>query len=310
MQDLQVDKRNSNNSFSSKRTSLRISTATINSDTAIPPPVHFTTTINDPPMPVRRNSSRSKYYQRSIKNLNYPFETKSINLDENYSLLDNLSLYDKIFNADSFNNVDVNGNNQKEKEKEKEKENKNIAGNMEELKHLNPLLNPYDTSWVPEPYSSSPILSKFSLLDSNKSNLSSNLDNNNNNTNNRKKVRFITHSSNLSQIDESQVDESQESQIDESQLQYASSSGSEDNNYVNNDLNASEKGEEYKSNKLNSWKKLWEMPWRDVETKKITKKFWLTFLLIIFLILIAVIIGICLRSKSIHQMLPNNAKQK
>ncbi|PKY52896.1 hypothetical protein RhiirA4_408699, partial [Rhizophagus irregularis] len=62
----------------------------------------------------------------------------------------------------------VNGNNQKEKEKEKEKENKNIVGNMEELKHLNPLLNPYDTSWVPEPYSSSPILSKFSLLDSNK----------------------------------------------------------------------------------------------------------------------------------------------
>ncbi|CAG8627508.1 12251_t:CDS:2 [Rhizophagus irregularis] len=233
MQDLQVDKRNSNNSFSSKRTSLRISTATINSDTAIPPPVHFTTTINDPPMPVRRNSSRSKYYQRSIKNLNYPFETKSINLDENYSLLDNLT------------------------------------GNMEELKHLNPLLNPYDTSWVPEPYSSSPILSKFSLLDSNK-------------------IRFITHSSNLSQIDESQVDESQESQIDESQLQYASSSGSEDNNYVNNDLNASEKGEEYKSNKLNSWKKLWEMPWRDIETKKFTKKF----------------------CKSIHQMLPNNAKQK
>lgn len=282
MQDLQDNKRNSNNSFLSKRTSLRISTATINSDTAIPPPVHFTTTIHDPPMPVRRNSSNSKYYQRNLKNINYSFETKSINLDENYSLLDNLSLYDKIFNTASFYNVDVNGNDQKEKEKEN-----NVVENVEEIKHLNPLLTPYDTSWVPEPFSSSPILSRLSLYESNKSNLPSNLDNNNNNNNNRKKVRFITHSSNLSQIDESQVDESQ---IDESQLQYASSSGSEDN-YVNTDLNATEKGEEYKSNKLNSWKELWEMPWRDVESKKFTKKFWLAFLLIIFLILIAAIIG-------------------
>jgi hypothetical protein len=278
MQDSQDDKRNSNNSknsFQSNRTSLRISTVTINSDTIAPPPVHFTTTINDPPMPVRRNSSRSKYYQRRLTNLNYPFETKSLILDENYSLLDNLSLYDKIFNTDSFDNLNVNEKNQKEKGKELALE------NVEEIRNSNPILKPFDSSWIPEPFSSSPILSRFSFFDSNKSNSPSNSDNN------KKKVRFITQSSTLSQIDESQTDESQ---TDESQ-QYTLTSGSE-NNYVNTDLNASEKGEGYNSNKsLKLWKELCKMPWRDEETKKFTKKFWLTFLFIIFLILIAAIIG-------------------
>ncbi|GBC01964.1 hypothetical protein RclHR1_00440030 [Rhizophagus clarus] len=288
MQDLQDDKRSSNNSFSSKRASLRISTVTINSDTATPPPVYFTTTINDPPMPVRRNSSRSKYYQRSLKNINHP----SLDLEENFSLLDNLSLYDKIFDTVSFNNSNANENNQKEKG------NLLVTENIEEIKRSNPLSNPYDSSWIPEPYSSSPILSRFSLLEPNKSNSPPNLDNNNN----KKKVRFITQSSNLSQIDESQTDE-----IDESQLQ--SSSGSEDNN-VDTDLNATEKGEEHKSNKLKSWKDLWEMSWRDKETKKFTKKFWLTFVFIIFLILLAAIIGICLHNKSTHQIISNKTNSK
>src|SRR3954447_14280 len=151
MQDLQDDKRTSNNSFSSNRTSLRISTVTINLDTVvIPPPVHFTTTIHDPPMPVRRNSSRSKYYRRSLKNINQPFEIITVNSEENYSLLDNLSLYDKIFNTDSINNPDVFENYLKGNGKEI------VSENIEEIKRSNSLINPNDSSWTSEPYSSSP----------------------------------------------------------------------------------------------------------------------------------------------------------
>src|SRR5271170_7622432 len=117
-QNLKDDKGSSNSPSSSKRTSLRISTVTINSDTAAPAPVYFTTTMNDPPMPLRRNSVRSitRYFQKNLINLNSPLDTnyeeiKHLNSESsessestegNWSLLDNLSLYDKIFDNNTL----------------------------------------------------------------------------------------------------------------------------------------------------------------------------------------------------------------
>ncbi|RIA80465.1 hypothetical protein C1645_792515 [Glomus cerebriforme] len=275
LQDDKDDKRNSNGSLSSNkpssRTSVRMSTYTINSDMVVPPPIYYTTTIHDPPMPLSRNSSRSisKYLHKNLKNRNSYLET---NYEEgNWSLLDNISLYDKIIddNDNTFNDPNVNKNNQVEGGKEMAAERK------EEIEYSNPLLNPYDSSWTPESLTSSPILSKFPFFESNKNNSPSNLDNN------KRKVRFVNRESILPQNNESQ---------------YASTTNltiSSENNYINTDLNASEKGEESISSNPNTWKKLWMLPLRDEETKKFTKKFWFIISVFICLILLLTTIGIC-----------------
>src|SRR5436305_12901453 len=99
---MQDDKRYSSNSFATRKSSLHTSIISLDLKTVTPPPVHFTTTIHDPPMPKRRDSSHftsSQYYQ---KNFNFPSgtnysenynEINNNNLEGNWSLLDNISLY-------------------------------------------------------------------------------------------------------------------------------------------------------------------------------------------------------------------------
>src|SRR5439155_1561123 len=155
---IQNDKRISDNSSNK---SLRISTITIDSE-IIPPPIHFTTTINDPPMQIRRDSShltsrqnsnnsletrRDSSHLTSRQNLIYSLETnrEEINTEGNWSLLDNIDLYDKIFDDNTLNDSGININSVEQ------------GNSFGKNKHLNPLSKSYDSSWIPEPFSSSPI---------------------------------------------------------------------------------------------------------------------------------------------------------
>ncbi|CAG8435261.1 1909_t:CDS:2 [Funneliformis mosseae] len=221
----QGDKRNSLiESFMSDRPSLCMSTATIDSETLLPPPIHFTTTIHDPPMSIRRDPYVASQYLQP--NLKY---------------------------------CPLNSNNDDEINTEKN--------------------CPYDPSWVPEPPSSSPILSKFAFFESAENGSPSPL----NSSKSKRKVTFAIPTQIRSQSDESQ---------------FASTSNPEtlsSDVHLNVGLLTNEQGEIFKpKNKLKTWKELWSMPWKDEETKRFTKKFWFTFSITFCLVLILAVIGICL----------------
>ncbi|CAI2179178.1 15019_t:CDS:2 [Funneliformis geosporum] len=269
----QVDKKNSlMESFINNRPSLCISTTTIDSETLIPPPIHFTTTIHDPPMQIRQDASHltSQYLQPNLKyyslDINDSGEINTLNLEKNWSLLDDINLYHKLINNNS------NVNNKNDQEEKIATEQREI---LKEKEYLKPFLSPYDTSWVPEPFSSSPILSKFSFFESDESGSPSKLNSS------KRKVRFALPTSITSQSDESQ---------------FASSSNPEALSNVNINFGlTNRKGEVFiPKNKLKTWKELWSMPWKDEETKRFTKKFWFTFSVTICVVLLLTVIGICI----------------
>ncbi len=75
----------------------------------MPPPIHYTTTIHDPPMQIPRDSSRFT----SQQNLNYSLGNP-LNSEGSWSLLDNISLYNKLFDNDTTSTANVNKDDREE----------------------------------------------------------------------------------------------------------------------------------------------------------------------------------------------------
>src|SRR4051812_36787009 len=124
-------------------------------------------------MPKLRDSSHFAPLQYFQKNLSHSLETNydeinNVNLEGNWSLLDHMSIYVKVIDNNNSDVNDVNKNDQEEEEEEEivaKQRNPSEGG-----EYVNPLSSPYNSSWVPEQFSSNPIISKYSLFESNDSN--------------------------------------------------------------------------------------------------------------------------------------------